>query len=182
MCVQCFPLRPVSPGRQNRKYTPYFPVPLSLFHHLIKFHQWQGLRYFSSRFNCLTWNLAKCNWCREWGDLSVSLAVVCSPSAWRVPCPFSKRYSVCICHEANTLWVFLRENEMLVLFSGICSHTRKRDKKEIAMQGAKVNKLGFTLQYTCMDKNEARFKRGISYVLPWWGNFSVLAWKADVEG
>ena len=55
---------------------------------------------------------------------------------------------------------------MLVLFSGICSHTRKRDKKEIAMQGAKVNKLGFTLQYTCIDKNEARFKRGISYVLP----------------
>ena len=33
------------------------------------------------------------------------------------------------------------------------------------MQGAKVNKLGFTLQHTCIDKNEARFKRGISYVL-----------------
>ena len=33
------------------------------------------------------------------------------------------------------------------------------------MQGAKADKLGFTLQYTCIDKNEARFKRGISNVL-----------------
>ena len=44
-------------------------------------------------------------------------------------------------------------------------HTGKRDKKEIAVRGAKADKLGFTLQYTCIDKNEARFKRGLSYVL-----------------
>ena len=31
------------------------------------------------------------------------------------------------------------------------------------MQSAKADKLGFTLQYTCMDKNEARFKLDISY-------------------
>ena len=30
------------------------------------------------------------------------------------------------------------------------------------MQGAKADKLGFTLQYTCIDKNEARFKLDIS--------------------
>ena len=87
------------------------------------------MRYFSFRFNCLTWNLAKCNWCREWGDLSVSLTVVCSPSAWRVPCPFSKRYSGCIGQEANTLWIFLKESEMLVMFSGICYRTQENKIK-----------------------------------------------------
>ena len=33
------------------------------------------------------------------------------------------------------------------------------------MQGAKVDKLGFTLQYTCIDRNEARFKLDIAYEL-----------------
>ena len=33
------------------------------------------------------------------------------------------------------------------------------------MQGAKADKLGFTLQYTCIDRNEARFKLDIAYEL-----------------
>ena len=62
------------------------------------------------------------------------------------------------------LSIFNRKWDAGNVFRNLSSHTRKGDKKEIAVQGAKANKLGFTLQYTCIDKN-ARFKRGISYVL-----------------
>ena len=44
---------------------------------------------------------------------------------------------------------------------------------------------GFTLQYTCIDKNEARFKRSISYelILTLMGKLLfVVTWKANVEG
>ena len=44
---------------------------------------------------------------------------------------------------------------------------------------------GFTLQYTCIDKNEARFKRSISYelILTLMGKLLFLfTWKANVEG
>lgn len=64
-----------------------------------------------------------------------------------------------------TLSILKRKWDVGNVFRNLLSHTRKRDKKEIAVQGAKVDKLGFTVQYTCIDKNEARFKRGISYVL-----------------
>ena len=63
-----------------------------------------------------------------------------------------------------TLNIFKRKWDVGNVFRNLLSHTRKGDKNEIAVQGAKADKLGFTLQYTCIDKN-ARFKRGISYVL-----------------
>ena len=62
------------------------------------------------------------------------------------------------------LSIFKRKWDAGKVFRNLLLHTRKGDKKEIAVQGAKANKLGFTLHYTCIGKN-ARFKRGISYVL-----------------
>ena len=64
-----------------------------------------------------------------------------------------------------TLSIFKRKWDVGNVFRNLLSHTGKRDKKEIAVRGAKADKLGFTLQYSCIGKNEARFKRGISYVL-----------------
>ena len=51
-----------------------------------------------------------------------------------------------------TLSIFKRKWDVGNVFRNLLSHTRKRDKKEIAVQGAKADKLGFTLQYTCIDK------------------------------
>ena len=93
------------------------------------------MRFFSFRFNCLTLNLARRNWSREWGDLSVSLTVVCSPSAWRVPCPFFKTvFGVHLPRGEYTLSIFKRKWDVVNVFRNLLSHTRKRDKKEIAVQ------------------------------------------------
>ena len=77
---------------------------------------------------------------------------------------FKKVFGVGLPWGQYALSIFKRKWDTGNAFRNWLSHTRKGDKKEIAVQGAKANKLGFTLQYTCIDKN-ARFKRGISYVL-----------------
>ena len=55
---------------------------------------------------------------------------------------------------------------MLVMFSGICYRTQEKEiKRKLQCKVQKLTNLFFTLQYTCIDKNEARLKRGILYVL-----------------
>ena len=84
-----------------------------------------------------------------------------------------------------TLNIFKRNWDVGNVFRNLLSHTRKQDKKEIAMQGAKADKLGFILQYTCIDRNEAGFKLNISYdlTLTLMGKLLfVFTWKANVEG
>lgn len=65
---------------------------------------------------------------------------------------FKTVFSVHLPRGEYTLSIFKRKWDVGNVFRNLLSHTRKRDKKEIAVQGAKGDKLGFTLQYTCIDK------------------------------